>query len=436
MDLNALKIKRNDLLQQRADALETATKKYSAGDMTGYNTDMETVKGFNGQLETLNGLITEAEKSFGGEGGMLPGGVDDRNAKAGVALVDAIRGTEKYASAWLESIVKGITPDKGSSMKSLAPLYEAEAALKAMSISGGATPGEDGGFLVPVEFDNMVTELMKEYVDLSQLVNVEHVKSNSGWRAVDSTGTRTALTKVDELGSIKSGQQPSYKRVTYACSKFADKLIISNELLSDAHGLMAHIAKWWAPKFVMTKNTLILEQLNALPFAALAGSTDAEQIKALKTLLNTGLNTAHSKRATILTNSFGYNTMDNWVDGNGRPLLVPDLKNGDVEKFKNRPGVYADADEIPAVEHSGAAYDPMYIGNLKAFCTLFLRQGTRIRSTDIGGDAWDTDSTEVRCTCRMDCKTVDEGAVKLTGILNTEAAAAAASVSDDGAPNE
>ena len=67
----------------------------------------------------------------------------------------------------------------------------------------------------------------------------------------------------------------------------------------------------------------------------------------------------------------------------------------------------------------------MYVGNLKAFCTLFLRQGVRIRSTDIGGDAWDTDSTEIRCTCRLDCKTVDNEAVKLTGIPNTEAAAAA-----------
>ena len=301
MDLNALKTKRTDLLQQRADTLDAATKKYTAGDVTGYNAEMETIKDFNTQLETLNGLISETEKSFGGEGGMQPGGVDERNAKAGAALVDSIRGTEKYANAWLESIVKGITPDKGHSMKSLAPLYEAETALKSLSISGGATPGEDGGFLVPVEFDNMVTELMKEYVDLSQLVNVEHVKSNSGWRAVDSTGTRTALTKVDELGTIKAGKQPSYKRVKYDCSKYADKLIISNELLSDAHGLMAHIAKWWAPKYVMTKNSLILAQLNALDFTALAGATDAEQIKAMKTLLNTGLNTAHAKRATILT---------------------------------------------------------------------------------------------------------------------------------------
>ena len=423
MDLNALKTKKTDLLQQRADSLDDAAKKYSAGDMTGYNPAMETVKGFNGQLETLSGLISEAEKRFGAD--PTPTDVDARNMFAGKALVDTIRGTEKYAAAWLEAMRKGISYDKGVGIKSLAPLYEAESAMKALTIGGGDTPGEDGGFLVPIDFDNAVQELLKEYVDLSELVNVEHVKVNSGWRVVDTSGTRTALTKVGERGKIVPGQQPSYKRVDYTCEKFGDKIIVSNELMADAKALIEFLAKWWAPKYVMTKNSLILAQLNALGFTALAGATDAEQIKSLKTLINTGLNTAHSKRATILTNSFGYDTMDNWVDANGRALLVPDLKSDGGEKFKGRPVIYADPDLIPAVEQAGAAYDPMYVGNLKAFCTLFLRQGVRIRSTDIGGEAWDTDSTEIRCTCRMDCQTVDENAVKFTGILNAEAAAAA-----------
>ena len=423
MDLNELKTKRTDLLQQRANALDAAAKKYSAGDMTGYDAEMATVKGFNGQLEKLNGLIDEAEKRFGAD--PAAGAEDFRNMFAGKALVDTIRSTEKYATAWLTALRKGINPDKGMGIKELSPLYEAENALKALTIGGGETPGEDGGFLVPLDFENMVEGLLKEYVDLSELVNVENVKVNSGWRAVDAAGTRKALTKLGEMGKINPGQQPRYKQVKYTCEKYGDKIIVSNELMADAKGLMVYLSKWWAPKYIMTKNALILEQLNALDFTALAGNTDAEQVKALKRLINTGLNTAHSKRAVILTNTVGYDTMDNWVDGNGRALLQPDLKNPDVEKFKGRRVAYADADLIPAVEKDGAAYDPMYVGNLKAFCTLFVRQGTRIRSTDIGGDAWDTNSIEIRCTCRLDCQTVDKEAVKLTGIPNAEAAAAA-----------
>lgn len=415
-DLNKLKSKKNDLLQSRADALESATKKYEVGDMTGYNADMDKVKGFNADLETLSGLISEAEKSFGGDDFIPAGTVTGRDAAAGSTLVDTIRGTEKYAQAWLESVRKGITPDKGRGMQSLDPLYEAERAAKALTIGGGDPAGEDGGFLVPVDFDNAVIALLKEYIDLSNLVTVERVNVNSGWRAVDTTGTRTALTKVAEMGEIKDGQAPAFKQIFYNCAKYADKVIVSNELMADAKGLIAYLAGWWAPKFVLTKNQLILDKLAALPFSALAGATDSAQIKALKTLINTGLNTAHAKRATILTNAFGYDAMDGWTDASGKPLLVPDPKGADFSRFKNRPVLYADEDLIPAVEQDESSYNPFYVGDFKSFGTLFLRQGTRIRSTDIGGKAWDTDSTEIRCTCRMDFQTVDESAVKFSGI--------------------
>ena len=187
--------------------------------------------------------------------------------------------------------------------------------------------------------------------------------------------------------------------------------------MSDAPALVRYLAGWWAPKYVLTKNALILALLNNLELKPLG---DANQMQALKKLLNTGLNTAHSRNATILTNCFGYDDMDNWMDTTGRPLLVPDPKGGDFDRFKGRKVTYADIDLIPNVEANGQAYSPLYVGNLKAFAWLFLRQGTRIKSTDIGGAAWDTDSWEVRCTTRMDCQQVDGGAVKRAGLKYVE----------------
>lgn len=415
-DLNTLKTKRNDLLQQRADALESAIKKYNAGDTTGYDADMATVKDFNGQLETLDGLIAEKEKSFGEEVFLDTKSAQSRNDKVGGSLMDSIRGTEKYANAWMEALKKGWNIENGFGQKSLDPLFDAERASKALSIGGGDIVGEDGGFLVPMDFDRKIIELQKHYIDLSTLVNVQQVNVNSGWRAVDTTGTRTPLTKVEELGEFKENQQPKFKRVNYNCAKYGDKVIVSGELMADYEGIIAYLAEWFAPKYVLTKNKLILDLLNALPFSALAGDTDAAQIKAMKSLLNKGLNTAHSKNAVILTNSNGYDIMDGWADTNGRPLLVPDPKGDDFDRFKKRPVHYADPDEIAAVTVEGVSYDPFYVGNLKAFCALFLRKGFRIDSTNIGGRAWDTYSTEVRAACRMDCQTVDDSAVKLTGI--------------------
>lgn len=412
-DKNKLLQKRYDLQQTRADHLEVATKAYESGDMTGYNSAMEKVGECNKSLETLVNLIAECEKTFqNGD----PGTKDEssgRASKAGKDLVDAIRGTEKYASAWLKSIKDGIQPEKGSGIDVLSPLYEAERAAKAMTIGGGDPVGMDGGFLVPVDFDNRVNELLKEYIDLSNLITVERVNVNSGWRVIDTTGSRTPLTLVDEMGTIKVNEQPKFTKLVYECKKYADKLIVSNELMADASGLIRYLAGWWAPKYVLTKNKLIMALLTAQTYSALSGSTDAEQIKAMKTLINTGLNTAHSKRATILTNASGYNIMDNWAETSGRPMLIPDPKGGDFSRFKGRPVLYADDDLIP---NKSDTEHPYFIGDFKAFARMFLRQGTRIRSTDIGGAAWDTDSTEIRCTCRMDCRVVDAAAIKYTGI--------------------
>lgn len=414
-DKNNLLTKQHDLMQSRADCLEKATKAYESGNMSEYQTEFDKVTGYNKQLEQVAGLIAECDKEFTPSQLEALKGDGARETHVSGLLMDKIRGTEKYASAWMDAMRKGVNPDKCHGVEGFAPLFEAERASKALTIGGGATPGEDGGFLVPIDFENRVNELLKEYVDLSSLVTVEQVNVNAGWRAVDDAGTRTTLTKVAEMGEIKEGQKPSFKRIAYNCEKYADKIVVSNELLADTSVLIPYLAGWWAPKYIMTKNNLILTKLNALTFSALAGDTDAAQIKAMKHLINTGLNTAYAKRATILTNAFGYDTMDGWADSTGRAMLVPDPKGGDFSRFKNKPVIYADEDLIPTVTQAGADYNPFYIGDFKSFCRMFIRQGTRIRSTDIGGKAWDTDSTEIRCTCRMDCQAVDEGAVKYTG---------------------
>lgn len=419
IDKNKLLQRRVDLQQRRADSLDTASKAYEGGDMEGYKAAMEKVKGFNAELEQVSGLISEHEKSFAAEDFRGQHLGDERVSQSGSNLMEKIRGTEKYAGAWLTAMRKAVAPDKGVGMDDLAPLYEAENAMKALTITGGDPGGTDGGFLVPIDFETRVIKQSKEYIDLSTLVTVEHVNVNAGWRVIDSTASRTKLTKLDEMGTINPGQQPSYNKIAYNCSKFGDKLIVSSELMADAPGLIRELADWWTPKYILTKNDLILTLLNALEMKTITSTESAGQIAALKTLLNTGLNTAHSKNATILTNCFGYDTMDNWTDATGRAMLVPDPKGGEFSRFKARRVDYADADLIPDVTVGGKLYSPYYLGNLKAFCRLFLRQGTRIKSTDIGGAAWDTDSYEIRCTCRMDCQQVDASAVKRAGILST-----------------
>lgn len=420
--------KRNDLLQSRADQLDAATKAIENGDQATYKTIMDKVNDFNGQLETLDGLIKECEKEFPGVDPVQnPGDGFARTAKSGTALINSIRSREQYADAWIKALQLGVDVQHGTHVEGLQPLYDAEKAVKTLTISGGDPVGTDGGFLVPIDFDNQVTLLLKEFVDLATLVSVENVNVNSGWRAVETTASRTKLSLIAEGTNIPYGQQPSFSRVDYQCKKYGDRIPISNELLADSSALISYMAKWWTPKFILTRNALILAALNKLKHMPLTGVTDSEQLKSLKTLLNVNLNTAHSKRATILANSISYNIIDNWVDANGRPMLVPDPKNPEFQRFKNRLVSYADPDEIPNVSVGDASYAPLYVGNLKNFGTLFNRNGVRVLTTNIGGNAWATDTTELRATCRMDFQVFDEDAVIYSGIaIDGDTAAASA----------
>ena len=52
----------------------------------------------------------------------------------------------------------------------------------------------------------------------------------------------------------------------------------------------------------------------------------------------------------------------------------------------------------------------IYVGNLKAVGTLFVRKGIEVAATDVGGDAWATDSWEMRALCRMCAVGIDPNA--------------------------
>ena len=98
--------------------------------------------------------------------------------------------------------------------------------------------------------------------------------------------------------------------------------------------------------------------------------------------------------------------MDGWEDNNGRPLLVPNPADPNVFRMSGRRVAYADNDLIPDEDSKM----PIYVGNYKALGTLFVRKGIEMAATDIGGDAWATDSYEIRGLCRMAAVTMDKSA--------------------------
>lgn len=66
---------------------------------------------------------------------------------------------------------------------------------------------------------------------------------------------------------------------------------------------------------------------------------------------------------------------------------------------------------------------PLYVGKFDRLGTLFVRKGIELATTNVGGDAWATDSTELRAICRMGASLVDKTAAFKATIAVAAAAA-------------
>lgn len=390
-----------ELKAKRAEKLKEGEALLAKKDFDGHKALMGEVAKMNQELDAAEAQLAEEGRFAEDDEGMKlrHRAFQDKKAdKAKGAAIDEIRRSNEYATAFVKALRNGVKVGKVWGMEGYEPL------AKALTETGGSPEGADGGFLVPQDFDDMIHEYEKEYVDLSQFFAVENVRGLSGWRAVEQ-GKRKALPKIAEMGTIGNDDQPKFTKVTYTVDKYGDRLPVSSELLGDnTAGLLRYLAGWFGPKYILTKNTLLLALLTGLTTeAALTAGSEAKE---LRKALITKLNTAHSSAATLLTNQHGYAEMDGWEDKNGRSLLVPNPADPNVYRLSGRRVVYADNDLIPDVSEK----HPIYVGNFKALGTLFVRKGIEMAATDVGGDAWATDSYEIRGLCRLDAVTMDPNA--------------------------
>ena len=401
-----------ELKHKRDEKLKAAEAAIESGCAEDYEATMQSVETLNGEIGRIEKLLAETgrykdEKEEPG----LSAGKDDAEAPGENKKLADLLSSAAYKKQLFSAIANGVTSKNTAALMNGYP-----ALLKAMTLSGGVPAGSDGGFLAPPDFTTRVIELAKAMTDLSAYAHVETVGSHTGWRVVELAASRTAMNAVGEGAKIPLGDTPKFKRIDFSCKTYADRIAISGELMEDADGLMEYLARWFAAKFVATKNSLILQQLNALEFAALDAESDAEKIKAIKGVLNKSLRSAVSKQAIILTNQSGYDELDNLSDEFGRPYIKPDI-SGDFDRLKGRPVVYGDNDVIEDITDGDASYSPLYIGHMASFVSLFIRNGMRMDATNVGGEAWENGGYEIRVMCSMDCKTVDETAMVKRGFV-------------------
>jgi HK97 family phage major capsid protein len=279
---------------------------------------------------------------------------------------------------------------------------------RAVRNEGGMTEGTpaDGGLIVPADIQTMIREQMRALNPLSELFSIENVTSNTGSRVMDTAPTK-GFTKVAEMAAISKDDKPAFTKVEFTVEDYALIVPVSNDLLADTdQNLLAYLSRWLGKKAVLTENALLLALLTALDGSAAPIAADGA-LKAIKTLVNTKLDPIFGAGASFLTNQSGFNFLDTLEDGNGRPLLQVNPADRTQYMVGGR-AVHVVSDAVLPNKTTA----PLYVGDFKTFGTLFRRQPMEIASTNIGGNAWATNSTEVRAITRLAAKTFDAKAVQ------------------------
>ena len=320
-------------------------------------------------------------------------------------LRDMLKSNE-YARAFAYAIQNGIGRKNGRGNEKVKILFDA------LTEGGGDPVGTDGGFLVPEDIDHTILEVKRSLDPLSALFNEETVTAPTGWRVMDSAPEK-GLVDVDEMAQIDDDDdQPAFAKVPYSCSKKALILPVSNELASDnVANLFAYLGRWFAKKLVITENIMLITALRTLTAASIA----SDPLKGIKQALNKGLDPAISAGANVIMNVDAFDVLDQLMDGNERPLLQPDPVNATIMRIKGRPIHSVSRRTLPNVTTgSGASAvttSDLFIGDGKEFATLFRCGAFELSSTDIGGNAWRTDSTELRGITRLGVSKFDTEAM-------------------------
>lgn len=320
-------------------------------------------------------------------------------------LRDMLRSNE-YARAFAYAIRNGIGRKNGQGNEKVKILFDA------LTEGGGNPVGTDGGFLVPEDIDHTILEVKRSLDPLSALFNEETVTAPTGWRVMDAAPD-TGLVDVDEMGQIDDDDdQPAFVKVPYSCSKKALILPVSNELASDnVANLFAYLGRWFAKKLVITENIMLITALRTLTAVSIA----TDPLKGIKQALNKGLDPAISAGANVIMNVDAFDVLDQLMDGNERPLLQPDPVNATIMRIKGRPIHSVSRRTLANVTTgSGASAvttSDLFIGDGKEFATLFRCGAFELSSTDIGGNAWRTDSTELRGIARLGVSKFDTEAM-------------------------
>jgi HK97 family phage major capsid protein len=268
-----------------------------------------------------------------------------------------------------------------------------------------ADPAGNASLVVPQDIQTRINEIQRQLNPLSQYVSVETVNTLSGSRVLEADNAMVPLAVVAEMRQIQPIDNPQFTPVQYSLVKRAGILPITNELIADNdQNLINYVSNWIARKVVVTHNTLITALWNLMVPVPLA------DLDAIKNVKNVTLDPALLAGSIIVTNQDGYNWLDTQVDGNGRYLLQDDITQPGRKMLFGLPVAVVSNRYLPSAGGPPANAAPILIGNTKQLTVLFTRGRYELASTNVGGTAFQLDTTDLRVITRDDCVAWDTAA--------------------------
>ena len=313
-----------------------------------------------------------------------------------------LRSSAEYKRVFFDALKNGVTPKTVASGQHSREKY----GILQNALTETGESGAEGGYLLPSEFDAKINELMRTYTDLADPAwfNIEDVTAYSGWRAIEEGGTVTAFAAHTENQTVAAVTDPEFTQLPYTIVEYAGYLPIVSNLLNDTPAaIMSYLSRWFAKKAAVTNTTAIAAELAAIAAAETyeVDQTDYKKtLQSIKTLLNKTLDPAISASAIIICNQNGLDLLDQLDDGTGRPLLQPDPGLATGFRVKGRPVVPVPTSLLADIASN--TQTPYYVGDGHAWLTHFRRQPFEMATTNIGGDAWRYNNTEVRGIMRFD----------------------------------
>lgn len=260
--------------------------------------------------------------------------------------------------------------------------------------------GSDAGLTIPQDIRTAINTLVRQYDSLQEYVNVENVTTLTGSRVYEKWTDITGLANIDdEAGKIADIDDPKLSLIKYTIKRYAGISTVTNSLLADsAENILAWLSGWIAKKVVVTRNKAILGVVDKLPTKPTL--TKWDDIIDLEAKVDPAI----KQTSFFLTNTSGFTALKKVKNALGDYLMERDVKSPtgySIDGF----AVKEISDRWLPKTSSGVM--PLYFGDLKQAVTLFDRQQMSLLSTNIGGGAFETDTTKIRVIDRFDVVATD-----------------------------